>query len=340
MRDLRRITGILILLPIAGTLGFMIIEGWAPLDALYMAMITITTVGYAEVRELSSAGRIFVIFYLVAGLGIFFYGIVALGEQVIRAEIQSNLEKRKMDTHIKSMSNHFIVCGAGRMGRAVCQHLAAEGLPFVVIDSNDELIDDFRAQGWHTIDGDATDDEVLINAGIQRAAALATVLSSDADNLYVSLSARTIAPELRIIARAVDESSAPKMRKAGADRVITLFGTSAMRMAQLMANPNLEDFFEVVSGPNAELDLAEIQVAADGPLVGKTLAEANLRERGVIVVGVRAASGELVFPPTADYHISPSDCLIALGSKATLSQASDLGTCSSAQAPPAANSRA
>lgn len=308
-----RVVVALALLPAVGTVGLMLIEKWSFFDSLYMAVITITTVGYNEVHTLSTAGRIFIMVYLVVGLGIFFFGIVYLGELAVRAELNHWFGRRRMDSELRLIRNHFIICGGGRMGLALCQQLSAKRFPFVVIDQDDSIVQNCAQSGWHCVVGDATDDRVLQDAGIERAVGLAAVLSTDADNLYVALSARSLVPGLRIVTRAIDESSVPKMQKAGADRVITLFGTSAMKMAQLLANPNLEDFFEVVSSPGTQLDLAEINVADGSEYAGKTLATADLRKHGIMIVGIRRADGTLVLPPEGTDEILVGDNLIALG---------------------------
>lgn len=308
-----RVVIALAFLPAVGTIGLMLIENWSFFDSLYMAVITITTVGYNEVEPLSTAGRIFIMVYLVVGLGVFFFGIVYLGELALRAELNNWFGRRRMHSELQTMRDHFIICGGGRMGLALCQQLAAKKFPFVVIDQEEAVLQNCGESNWFCVVGDATDDRVLQQAGIERAVGLAAVLSTDADNLYVALSARSLVPGLRIVTRAIDESSVPKMQKAGADRVITLFGTSAMKMAQLLANPNLEDFFEVVSSPGTQLDLAEINVEAGSEYEGKTLAATDLRQHGIMIVGIRRADGQLVLPPEGTDKILAGDNLIALG---------------------------
>ena len=309
-----RLLGILGMLPLIGTIGFVLIEEWHPFDALYMSMITLTTVGYMEVHPLSTAGRTFVMVYLVVGLGSFLYCLSQLGEMVVRAELRSWLEKQRMGTAIKSMRDHFIVCGFGRMGRALCRSLADDHLPFLVIDKDERSLASAAEEGWACQYGDVTDDRVLLEAGIHRARGLATVLSGDADNLFVVMSARLIAPDLQIIARASEESSAGKMRKAGANRVISIYHAGAMKMAHLLARPNLEDFFEVFSTKRGEsLDLAEIHMSPTGPYIGKSLEETDFSKRGVIIVGIRRANGELILPALRSSRIMANDRLIAMG---------------------------
>ncbi|MBX9655175.1 potassium channel protein [bacterium] len=308
-----RLVVILSLLPLIGTIGFMLIEDWHPFDALYMSMITLTTVGYGEVHPLSTPGRTFVMIYLVVGLGLFLYCLSQVGEMVVRTEMRSWLERQRMGTAIKSMRDHFIVCGFGRMGRALCRALADDHLPFLVIDTDEKALASAAEEGWACQYGDVTDDRILIEAGIDRARGLATVLSSDADNLFVVMSARLISPKLQIIARASEESSGAKMRKAGANRVISIYHAGAMKMAHLLARPNLEDFFEVFSTKGGSLDLAEIHITTSGPYVGKSLEETDFSQRGVIIVGIRRANGELILPALRSTRIAANDRLIAMG---------------------------
>ncbi|MDH3716742.1 MAG: potassium channel protein [Planctomycetota bacterium] len=312
MTRIAHIATVLALLPIIGMLGFHWIEGWGYFDSLYMSVITLSTVGFSELEPLSRAGRAFVIVYLVVGMGVFFYGIVQIGELIVRAELShwDWLGRRRMDMTLKSLEGHYIVCGAGRMGQSVCRHLHHEKLRFVVIDRDEMAVAACREEGWVAIHSDATDDRNLIEAGVERARGLATVLPSDADNLYVVLSAKLLAPQLQIISRATDEISAAKLEKAGANRVVSLYHTGGIKMAHLLLKPDLEDFFEIFGG---DLDLAEIHVADDDSISGKRLNETDFSRMGVVIVGIRRAGGELILPPTGSTEIQVDDNLIALG---------------------------
>jgi voltage-gated potassium channel len=263
---------------------------------------------------------VFVIVYLIVGIGIFFYGAVQIGELIVRAELQDWFGRRKMSTALKNMQDHFVVCGLGRTGMAVCQHLADKHRPFVVIERDESALADCVDRGWVCIVGDATEDRHLMAAGLDRAKGLAAVLTNDADNLYVVLSARLIRPSLQIISRATDDASAAKLQKAGADRVISLYDTGALKMAQLLLNPNLEDFFEIFNAQGGQLDLAEIHVAADGPYSGKTLDDTDFSKNGVVIVGIRRKDGELVLPPQGSTPIHVDDWLIAIGKSDAIAQ--------------------
>lgn len=313
IKRISRITVLLLLLPLLGALGFVLIEGWSFFDALYMAVTTITTVGYQEVRPLSDWGRVFVMFYLAAGIGVFFYGVAQVGELIVRAEMHDWFGRRRMDKVLDSVDDHFVICGVGRMGRGICQHLAEKQLPFVVIDRDEQAVAHCRQQGWPGVVGDATDDQTLLDAGVLRARGLATALGSDADNLFVVLSARLLASDLQIIARSTDEKGAEKIRRAGANRVISMYQTGAVKMAQLLAKPDLEDFFEVFTSEGGGLDLAELHIEGDSDYVGKRLSEADYEQRGIYIVGIRRSDGELVIPVSSSAAIQADDRLIAMG---------------------------
>ncbi|TWU42657.1 potassium channel family protein [Novipirellula artificiosorum] len=313
------IIAVLLILTLVGIGWFTLVEGWSLLDAAYMTVITISTVGYNEVRPLSDRSRVFVMFYLIGGLGVFLFAIVQLGELIVRAELRTWLRRRGMISTLHSVKNHFVVCGFGRMGRTICRHLADRSLPFVVVDRDESALADCEQQGWPCVCGDATSDHTLLEAGIERARGFAVVLDSDADNLYVVLSARLLSPGLQIIAKATDENGARKMEKAGANRVVSLFATGAATMAQLMINPQVEDFFEIVSGSGTTLDLAEIRVSAGSPCAHLALEETDFRKQGVIIVAIRRPDGEILLPPSASTPILPDDVLIALGEVSAVS---------------------
>ncbi len=307
------LTVTLVLLLGLGTAGFMLLEGYRVLEAVWMATITLTTVGFGEIHPLSDAGRVFVIVYLLFGLGAFTFGAVQLAEIVLRGQLRDWLGKRRMNARLTSLNEHFIVCGGGRMGRTICQGLHAGARPFVVIDSDESVRQDAEDNGWLWLFGDATDDRVLDQAGVTRARSLASVLPDDADNLYVVMSARLLAPKLRIVARATEERAVEKMKRAGADRVVSPYTTGAHRMTQLLVNPQLEDFLEIVVGRYSELDIAEVRVSRDSTCFGRRLGDAQFSAQGIVVVGVKRADGTLDVPPPEDRALAEGDLLIVLG---------------------------
>lgn len=315
MHTLVRIILLLLGLTVLGTSWFKLVEGWPLIDSLYMTVITLTTVGYREIYEPSEPTKLFLVFYLVTGLGIFLYGIAELGEVVVRAELHQWWRKRYMDQEIQAIRDHFIVCGFGRMGQMLCRHLSDAGVPFVAVDRTEETLELCEELGWPSIVGDATDDRTLIDAGVHRAKGLATVLTSDADNLFVVISAKLLSKSLRVIARAYDEKGVEKMQRAGADQVVSLYASGAMKMAQLLTNPRLGDFFEIVAEGGLTLDLAEIPVAPEAPFANKLLRETTFREQGIMIVGIRQNNGKILLPPEGTTRIEPGDHLFALGDK-------------------------
>ena len=220
-----------------------------------------------------------------------------------------------MEKDISQLKNHFIVCGFGRMGATLCEYLETRHQPFVVIDDNPAVFDeDFRVKRWKYICGDASHDEILTRAGVCTARGLTTVLPTDADNLYVVLSARLLCPKLQIIARASDDRAAQKMMQAGATRVMNPLSSGAIRMARFMLSPSIENFVEVAESEGVDWEIADVQVPAHSILVGLKLSESGLRDSGIMLLGVRKSNGQKIFPPPGNLVIEPGDSLFAFGS--------------------------
>lgn len=319
MRQIVTIVFLLLLLTIVGTVGFRIMTGGGYIECLYLAVITITTVGSSEPAPLTDGGRLFVVAYLCVSLSIFSYSLYQTGQWVMNTSIRGRIERRKMEKRIGSLHNHYIVCGFGRMGRTICEYLHERRRTFVVIDVDGEMLSEAcAAHGWLYVVGDATDDEVLRKAGVPQAQALATVLPTDADNVYVVLSASMLAPELQIISRASTEKAVQKMEHAGASRVISPFSSGAIKIARFMLSPSLEDFIEVADASGVDLELCDIQITEESPYVGKPLTETDLRSRGVMIVGIRRASGERLMPPSGDAVIEAGDSLFAFGNSSAV----------------------
>ncbi len=312
-----------LLLGLAGG-GAVVIHGlrgssW--IESLYLAFITLSTLGSRDVavgpNEQALMG--FMIVYIVLGLSTFAYLAADVGRFILNAELRKLLERRRMDHRIASLKDHFIVCGLGRMGTAICQYLDERKQPFVVIDTNEDNAESVcGARGWLYQIGDATSDNDLKQAGIMKARSLATVLPTDADNIYVVLSARLLCAKIQIVARASDESAIEKMQRAGATRVISPFSSGAQKMARFMLSPSVEDFLEITDKRGGELELADVQIRENSPYVGKKLAETDLRERGVMVIGIRRANGDKLLPPPGTAIIMAGDSLFAFGSSAAV----------------------
>jgi voltage-gated potassium channel len=308
-----RIVAVLAAMPMIGTAGFVLIEDWPVFDALYMSMITLSTVGYGEIRPLSTAGRTFVMFYLTLGLGTFLFSLAQFGEMIVRAELKDWLGRRRMDSKLKTMSNHFIVCGAGRVGSSICQYLTDRSLPFVILEKDEALVGEFQTRGWPYLIGDATDDKTLITAGIERARGLAAVLSGDADNVYVVLSARMLSKTIQIISRASSDKSENKLKKAGADRVVSIYASGAHRMAQFMTNNKVHEFVEIFNEKENAIDMAEIQISNESRFAGKRLDQTDFRKQGIIIVGLRRPQQPMLIPPPPTEVIAAGDSLLAVG---------------------------
>ncbi len=313
MRTVLTTIGLLLALTLFGTVGFRIFIGNDWVDCLYLAVITLTTVGSRD-AGIDTASKLFVVAYLATGLGIFTFSVFQLGSWIVSADFHTMLERRRMQKRISDLEGHSIICGQGRMGLEICEYLTERGRSVVVVDHDEERIQPVcEENGWPFIVGDATDDDVLKSAGIDRAASLTTVLATDADNLYVVLSARMLNPEVKIIARAVDEKAVEKLERAGATRVVSPFRTGAVKMARFMLNPSIEDFIEIADSRGNELELADIQISPQSNYVGRKLMETDLRTRGVMVIGIRRESGERLMPPPGDAVIQSEDCLFVFG---------------------------
>ncbi|RLA86297.1 MAG: potassium channel protein [Deltaproteobacteria bacterium] len=303
-----------------GVVGYTVIEGWGVFQALYMTVITITTVGYGEVYGLSEKGRVFTIFLIIAGFGIMAYIVTTLTQAIIAGQIRAALGRKKLEKMIKKLKDHYILCGFGRIGSVVAKELAKEEVPFVIVERDPEVIKALEEEGYLFLEGDATDDRVLLEAGIKRAKGLVATVSSDADNLYITLSARSLNPKLFILSRADDPEAERKLLTAGATKVVSPYIMGASRMANVLLRPNVVDFIElVVQRKHLELQMEEIEVEDDSLFQGKTLKDSGLRDEfGVIVVAIKRAGKEMIFNPSPEAGIERGDILILLGERKNL----------------------
>ncbi len=305
--------GLVFLVILSGTVGYSIIEGWTLFDSLYMTVITLSTIGYQEVRPLSYTGRAFTIILVFVGVGAVAYGINNGIRVVFEGEIQKAFGRRRLEKRLKSIRDHFIVCGYGRMGRIICHELKAKDVPFVVVEKDPPELDADEETVF--VFGDATKDEVLRQAGIEKAKGLISVLSTDAQNLYVVLSARELNPSLFIVARAGEEGSGQKLLRAGADRVVSPYHIGGLRIAHTVLKPAVVDFLEFATkSGNLELQMEEVPVEEGAGIAGKTIHEAGVgRELGVIVVAIKRKDGDMKFNPVHNTRINAGDTLIAIG---------------------------
>ena len=305
----------------AGTMGYMLIEHWPWMDALYMTVITVGTVGYGETHHLSATGRVFTMMLIVGSIVLIGYSVSTLAAFVIEGEFNRLVEGRRMDKRLAGLRDHIILCGLGQTGKWIAEELRKTGTPFVAIERSPEPIRDIAQNPEnHYLQGDATEDDTLLEAGIQRAKGLITVLSQDKDNVFVVLTARSLNPSLRIVARLIEEANAAKLRKAGADEVVSPNAVGGMRMASVMIRPAVVTFLDTMlrmTGPTLRLE--EVRVTPGSALAGKTLVQADIgRRTGLLVVAIQPREGGYNFNPGGQVMLREGDVLIILGTREQL----------------------
>ncbi|MEZ4600962.1 MAG: potassium channel protein [Syntrophotaleaceae bacterium] len=313
-RNLKISLLVLVTTIVLGTVGYATIEHWSYLDALYMTVITVSTVGFKEVNTLSEAGRIFTILVIVFGAGTIAYTIGSLAQSMVEWQLLRILGRMKLEKKINQLQGHYIICGYGRIGALISKQLQGR-LPFVVVENNPELCQQLRTSDILFVEGDATEDESLIEAGIQRAKGLITAVNSETANVYITLTARGLNPDLFILARCGEEGTEVKLKRAGANKVISPYQIGANRMACAILRPSVVDFIDIaVGGENLELQLEEIRVAPGSSLVDKTLISSGIRkEWGIMIIGIKKAAGNMLFNPASTTVIDAGDILITLG---------------------------
>jgi voltage-gated potassium channel len=319
------ITGILSLFGVAsiGTLWYRVVEGWSWSDAVYMTVITLATVGYSETHPLGDRGRLFTIALIVMGIITIGYIVNRFTEALIQGYFQEGIRLRQRRYLIDSLTNHYILCGFGRTGHQIALEFAAEDISFVIVDSLIEQVEAAQGLGYIALQGDATLDETLFKAGIERATCLVAALPSDAENLYTVLSAKTLNPQIRAIARASSEEAVQKLQRAGADAVVSPYITGGRRMAAAALRPEVLDFMDgILTGTDRSFYLEEFLLDPQAsPMVGQTLREAQLRSQsGALVLAIRRADGNLIGGPTGDTPLLPEDTLICMGTAEQLRQ--------------------
>ncbi len=295
-----------------GTAGYIVVDGWSFEDSLYMTVITLTTVGFREVHEQAAAGRAWTMVMSVAGVAIIFGSVGLAAEAVIGEAVSGRREKRRMAQAVAGLERHLILCGYGRVGRTAAQELEHSGIPFVVVDINQASVEDAERDGLLVVSGDATHDDVLETAGVRRARGLVATMDSDANNVYVVLSARAMNPSLFVVARANGEDAEAKLRQAGADRIVSPYSRAGRQIAELVTRPRVADFIDfALSHGQVSFSIEELDVVEDGPLVGQTMAD--LVSRGIHPLAVAHGQREFETTPTADRVLVVGDQLIVSG---------------------------
>ncbi len=313
---------LLLLTIFMGTSGYVFFEGMPAFEAFYMTLITISTVGFSEVKPLSEAGRWVTIIIIIQGISLLSYTLGQLASIFIEGELRKILGRKKLEKKIAALKDHYIICGYGRTGTVVVRELQAAGIPLVVIENNDELIEELSRQGVLYLHKNATSDEALLEAGLKQAAGLITTVNSDADGVFISLSARGIRPDIFILARASDKSNESKLLRAGANRVVCPHQLGGELMAEIVYKPTVVDFLNYAMGNNdMDLQLEEAPVGEGSPIHGKTLVESGLRKNyGVIIIAIKRQNGEMVFNPGADEVFYARDVIVVLGEAAKLKE--------------------
>jgi voltage-gated potassium channel len=309
---------------LTGTVGYVVIEKeYTWFDGLYMTIMTMTTVGFGELHHpLSTRGRVFTIFLMLGGIFTLFYAAGELIRAIVSGEVRTALGRFRMEQSLAQMHNHVIVCGYGRMGRLVCREFETQKLPFVVVEHTTEPLADFSMKYGLFLAGDSTSDKVLKLAGVERARALVTVVGSDADNLYITMSARLLNDKLFIVARAEDDQAEAKLQRAGANRVVSPYAIGGARVAHAVLRPTVMDFIELATrSEHLELQMEESLIAPRSKLAGTTIQESQMRqELGIIIVAIKKAKGDMVFNPPSDARMEAGDILITLGHREQLNR--------------------
>jgi voltage-gated potassium channel len=323
-KHLRNALFVLFAIIIIGTSGFMLIKGWNIPDSLYMTIITITTTGFEEVHQLSTEGEIFTLVLLIVSFGTVIY-IGGTGVQIL---VESKyFRRKKMQKKIEHLKDHYLVCGFGRMGTHICNDLKLAKVPFVVIESNPDNKDKLDELEYLYDIGDASSDDTLLRTGIENAKGLVAVLSSDAENVFATLSAKTLNPKIFVVARAIDDHTEPKLIKAGANRVVKPYELGGVRMAEIVLRPGVMDFIDVVAGNNkVDLQIEEISVKKGSSMDKKTLAELPIRsDLNVIIVSIQNEDkGIFIYNPKGDTVVDEGNKLIAIGERANLEKLKNL----------------
>jgi len=305
---------------VAGTAGYMTIEGWSFIDALYMTIITLTTVGFQEIHKLSPTGRIFTIVLVISGVGIFLYAIGFFVEFLVEGQIRTIFGRRKLNRKLNKTKNHYIVCGYGRIGRVLCENFVAQGVYPVVIEKDTALIAEVEEEGLLYVSGDATEENTLISAGIKRAKGLIAVLGTDSDNVFLVLTARQLNPDIFIMARAGSDKAGTKLMAAGANRVESPYEIGAISMAQRILRPSVTTFLDLVFAYDREdIKMEEIPVDPASSMVGTMLKDSGIRQQyNLIIIAVKKPDGKMLFNPSFETVIHGGDTLIAMGKRNNL----------------------
>jgi voltage-gated potassium channel len=320
LRRLAFVAALILFTLATGTVGFRVIEGYPLFDAFYMTLITVSTVGYAEIHPLSHAGRIFNSFLIFFGVTTMFFAIGAMTQSIIELELGEYFGKRRTRRMIDNLENHFIICGYGRVGRSAANELQTSRVPFVIVDRNPERAEKAMLAGMLAVAADSTRDQTLRSVGVERARGLVSALATDADNLFVILSAKNLNPKLYVATRAGEEEAEDKLRRAGADAVFAPYTTAGYRLAQAVLRPHVFQFFDIATrSMGLDVNIEQVRVPESSEFASHSLEQTQIRrDLGVIVLAIRKSDGRMLFNPPAETVISTGDHLIVMGEPANL----------------------
>ena len=298
----------------AGTVGYMIIEGWSAWDSFYMTMISVTTVGYREVNPMSRLGQVWTIAVLLGGVSTLFYTAFIVMAELVEGTLHHRFSARRLNRMLDQLTGHFIICGFGRIGAVIADEFRRQGIPFVVVDKDSARVMLAMEGGGLAVEADASNEDVLRRVGIERARGLIAAVGTDAENVYTVLTARVLRPELFIIARIESEDAEPKLLRAGADRVLSPYQLGGVQMAATALRPAVVDFMRLATS-SERLDLAAEQIEVRSTrFAGVSIRDANLRQNfGVIVVAIKRSAGHMEFNPAPDAVIGAGDQMVVLG---------------------------
>jgi voltage-gated potassium channel len=297
-----------------GAVGFSLVEGWPLLDSIYVAAQTVTTVGYGDITPRTNGGRVFSTVFMLAAVGVVLYALSTTVQSIVQSELIATFGQRRQSRRMSKLRNHFIICGAGRVGSHLVRAMLGSQDPFVVIERDPQKVAELTELDVIVLVRDATLEESLREAGVGRARGLAACLPDDADNVYVVLSARDLNPDLHIVARAAEEQAKSKLIRAGANRVVAPTIIGGHRMAMALTKPAVDDFIDSITANKLELAFEQLEVEPSSALVGQKLSETNIRsELDIVVVSIRRNDGQILFNPSGEATIKSGDILIAIG---------------------------
>lgn len=316
----------IVVLVVFGTVGYRVIEGWAWFDCFYMTIITLATIGYKEPDDITFSGRAFTAALIIGGVWTVGYAVSLLAQTAVQGGLVATWERRRVQERIGKLKDHIIICGAGRVGMRVANGLAGERAEFVLVERDRTRLENIPDKEWLVVHGDATREDVLLRAGITRAKGLVAALPTDADNVFIALTARELSATLVIVARVNDEFAIPKMRRAGADKIISPLQTGAHQILQALLRPTVAQFIELATmAEGLDLAIEEVHVNAGSSLADKMLVETNLRrDLNIIVIAIKPDKGDMIFNPNAQTVVHAGDKIIAIGNRTGVDQLAEL----------------